>query len=248
MISVTILVKNGERCIKEVLNSLSLFDDVILYDTGSTDRTLEIASAFQKVRIFQRPFNGFGASHNAAAAEAKHDWVLSVDSDEVLSAELAQEILSLKLEPKCVYSIPFVNFYRRKEIKWCGWQKKRHLRLYNRQTTSFSEALVHEAIQIEGLKQVPLTYPAYHYPYATVSDFLVKMERYSTLFAEQYRGKRASSPLIALGHGLFTFFKSYFLKKGFLGGYEGFLISAYNAHTALYKYLKLYEANRKKQP
>lgn len=243
MISVTILVKNGERCLKEVLTSLKNFNEVIVFDTGSTDKTIEIASKFPNVALHQAPFIGFGPSHNAAAACAKNDWILSIDADEVISEELSNEILSLQLDANTIYSFPFFNFFNGKHIKWCGWHPESHIRLYNRKVTSFSEALLHEGVVKKNLKEIRLTHPVYHYSYDSISHFLQKMERYSTLFAEQYQYKRHSSPWIAIYHGLGAFLKSYFLKKGFLGGYEGFIISLYNGHTAFYKYIKLYEAN-----
>ena len=245
MISVTILVKNGERRLKEVLNALSLFNEIILYDTGSTDQTLQIANQFPNVTVFQKEFNGFGLCHNDAAQLATHDWILSLDSDEVLSKELAQEIQNLSLNPRCVYALPFDNYYNGRQIKWCGWYPEKHIRLYHKKETSFSKAMVHEGVICDGLKEITLNHSVNHYSYESISDFLIKMERYSTLFAQQYRNKRKSSPLIALRHALGAFSKSYFLKKGFMGGYEGFMISIYNAHTALYKYLKLYQANKK---
>jgi glycosyltransferase involved in cell wall biosynthesis len=244
MISVTILVKNGERKLKEVLESLAFFDEIILYDTGSSDRTFEIANQFSKVRIFQRPFIGFGPCHNEAASLAKHDWILSIDADEVLSEQLAQEIASLSLDRETVYSLPFVNYFNGKQIKWCGWYPEQHVRLYHKKRSSFSEARVHEGVKTKGLNVVTLCHPVYHYPYSSISDFLVKMERYSTLFAEQNYLKKHATPFTAVTHGLAAFLKSFILKKGFLGGYEGFIISAYNGHTAFYKYLKLYQANK----
>ena len=114
---------------------------------------------------------------------------------------------------------------------------------YNKMKTKFSDDQVHEAIISENMRHVPLKAPLIHYSYASISDFLAKMQSYSTLFANQYQGKRKSSFAKALSHGIFAFFKSYVLKRGFLGGYEGYVISAYNGHTAYYKYLKLYEAN-----
>lgn len=243
MISVTILVKNGERKLQEVLESLKYFDDILLFDTGSTDKTLEIASQFPSVKVHCHPFSGFGPSHNQAAALAKHDWILSIDADEVLSTPLANEILSLRLDPSKVYSFPFHNFFNGRHIRWCGWHPDRHIRLYNRSKTCFTEALVHEGIILDHVQEVPLKHPIYHYSYGSISDFLIKMERYSTLFASQNVGKRKSSPWIAIGHGLAAFFKSYVLKQGIFGGYEGFLISIYNGHVAFYKYLKLFHAN-----
>lgn len=245
MISVTILVKNGSRCLKEVLTALSIFDDIVLYDTGSEDATLEIAQTFPNITIYKKKFIGFGPCHNEAAKLAKHDWILSIDADEVLSESLAVEITHLKLNPNTIYAIPFFNYYNGRQIKWCGWYPEKHNRLYHKQRTAFSEAMVHEGvIKQSGMSEVLLQNPIHHYPYSSISDFLIKMERYSTLFAQQYSKRRKSSPLIAIVHGWGAFLKSFFIKKGFLGGFEGFIISAYNAHTAFYKYLKLYQANK----
>jgi glycosyltransferase involved in cell wall biosynthesis len=243
-ISGTILVKNGARRLDEVIKALSCCDEIVLYDTGSTDDTLLIAQQYPHLSIYRKPFNGFGPCHNEAARLAKHDWILSIDADEVLSSALAQEIAHIHLDPQTVYSLPFQNYYNGKVIKWCGWYPERHIRLYNRKSTAFSEALVHEGVISSHLRVVALQQPLLHYPYESLSDFLIKMERYSTLFAEQHYKKKRVSPWTAVIHGAAAFFKSFFLKKGFLGGYEGFLISAYNGHTAFYKYLKLFQANR----
>jgi glycosyltransferase involved in cell wall biosynthesis len=245
MISVTILIKNGERCLKDVLDALKGFDEVIIYDTGSTDNSLAIAEKYPNAAIYRERFNGFGPDHNRAAAKAKNPWILSIDADEVLSAELAKEILETPLRKGTVYSLPFHNYFNKKLIKWCGWYPEFHIRLYNKNDTAFSEAMVHEGVIAKGFQIAAFKHPVRHYSYETISDFLIKMERYSNLFAEQYRHKKKSSPFAALTHGAAAFFKSYLLKKGFLGGFEGFLISAYNGHTAFYKYLKLYQENKK---
>lgn len=246
MISVVVLVKNGERCLEKVLAALKEFNEILVYDTGSSDRSLDIAAQFSNVTIHHGEWKGFGEARNRAAGLSTHDWILCIDADEVLSAELAKEILSLKLNPSCVYSLPYHNYFNDKWIKGSGWYPERHIRLYNKQRTAFSEAMVHEGVIRKGLKEIVLKYPVYHYPYGCISDFLTKMERYSTLFAQQYQYRRKSSPTIAYLHGLTAFLKSYFLKRGFLGGYEAFLIAAYNGHTAFYKYLKLFHVNTKK--
>ncbi len=244
-ISVTILTKNSEKYLQEVLSALHEFDEIVVYDTGSKDNSIEIAKKFPNVTIFQRPFIGFGPTHNAATAVARNNWILSIDSDEVVTPEMSQEIAKTVLDEECVYSFPRNNFYNGKWIRWCGWYPDRQMRLYNRTRTRFTDAQVHEAIIATHLKKVPLEAPFIHYSYATLSDFLSKMQSYSTLFAIQNVGEKKSSPLKAVAHGFFAFFKSYVLKRGFLGGYEGFVISTYNGHTAFYKYLKLYEANQR---
>lgn len=244
MISVTILTKNSAKYLSQVLSALTSFQEVLIYDTGSIDTTLEIAGKYPNVRILQGQFEGFGPTHNKASLAAQNDWILSIDSDEVVTPELEEEIRQLSLDPESVYSFPRKNYYRGKWIRWCGWHPDRQIRIYNRLKTRFTDAQVHEAIIANHLIHVSLKASIVHYPYESTADFLHKMQNYSLLFAEQYKGKRASSTLKAIRHGLFAFFKSYFIKKGFFGGSEGFIISVYNANTAFYKYLKLAEKNR----
>lgn len=243
-ISVTILTKNSEKYLAEVLTALSEFDEVLLYENGSTDGTLAIAGKFPNVRIVTGTFEGFGVTHNKASAAAKHDWILSIDSDEVASPEMTQIIKSLSLDSEAVYSFPRHNYFEEKWILWCGWYPDRQYRLYNRKKTAFTLAEVHEAVIVEGMKHIPLNAPIIHYSYANQEDFLGKMQSYSTLFAKQYGGKKKSSVPKAIAHGLGAFIKSYLIKRGFLGGAQGFMISVYNGNTAFYKYLKLREANK----
>lgn len=243
-ITVTVLTKNSQLYLKSVLEALEDFEEVLVYDTGSIDSSLAIAKQFPNVTVYENSFIGFGPTHNAASALARHDWVLSIDSDEIVTAELAEEISKLSLSSSCVYSFPRHNEYKGKWIKWCGWHPDRQVRLYHRHTTRFTDAQVHESILINHLKEIHLKSPLRHYSYSHVSDFLTKMQSYSTLFAKQYQGKKTSSIYKALAHGFFAFFKSYVLKKGFLGGTEGLEISIYNGNTSFYKYLKLAEFNR----
>jgi glycosyltransferase involved in cell wall biosynthesis len=244
MISVTILTKNSEKYLESVLNSIQSFDEVLIYDNGSTDNTLNIASKFPNVTIFKGPFKGFGETHNIASLNARNNWILSLDSDELVSPEMTNEIRNLNLNEKTVYAFPRHNYFNNKFIKWCGWYPDVQFRLYNRTKTKFTDAKVHESIITANLNTSRLKSPIIHYSYASLSDFLNKMQSYSSLFAEQNVKKKSSSPCKAVLHGFFAFFKSYIIKLGILGGYEGFVISSYNANTAFYKYLKLYEANQ----
>lgn len=244
MISVTILTKNNERYIDEVVAALQSFDEVLLYDNGSTDETMDIARKYPNVRIVEGPFLGFGLTHNRASALAKHDWILSIDSDEIVTPQLSEEIHKTALNPSCVYSFPRHNYFNDTLIKGCGWYPDRQYRLYNRTRTRFTDAQVHEQIIIDNMRHGLLKSPIKHYSYSNTHDFLIKMQSYSDLFAKQNCGLMTSSPCKAVLHAWFAFFKSYLLKRGLFDGYEGFLISAYNGHTAFYKYMKLYEANR----
>ncbi len=244
MISITVLSRNSEETLEKTLESTKSFPEVVLLDTGSTDGTLAIAKKFPNVKVFEASFQGFGRTHNIASSFASNDWIFSLDSDEILSEELIEEIQNKTLDPKSVYAVRRKNFLYGKEIKGCsGWHPDWIVRLYNRNSTSFDDAEVHEKIVVGSLNKEKLLYTMSHVPYRRISDFLQKMQSYTDLFAKQNKGKKESSMMKAILHGWATFFKSYFLKKGFLQGSEGFLISAYNGHVAFYKYLKLKEEN-----
>lgn len=238
-ITVTILTRNSARYLEQVLQPLTGFGEVLVLDSGSSDETLAIAADYPNVTIHHTVFNGFGAVHNLACDLAKNDWILSVDSDEVLSDELVTEISALEKGVDFVYETPRHTYYHGKLIKWCGWYPDHQRRLFNRTKTRFTDAKVHETVMVDGMQVRTLQHPIIHYSYADTSEFLAKMQSYSTLFAEQNKGKRKSSLCKAVVHGLFAFFRSYILKRGVLGGAEGFVISVYNANTAFYKYLKL---------
>lgn len=241
MITATVLTKNSQKTLKSTLDSLVRFPQVIVLDSGSTDQTLKIAENYPNVQIHASPFLGFGPMHNLASELALYDWILSVDSDEIVSEDLAEEVLALPLDPKTIYSIQRKNYFNGKQIKWCGgWHPDFVWRLYHRKATRFSTDLVHEKIERKDLKIVKLKGTLTHTPYHEMNDFLDKMQHYSTLFAVQNSGKK-SSIFKALLHSWAAFLKSYFFKKGFLGGKEGLIISIYNGHTAFYKYLKLLE-------
>lgn len=244
MITVVILTKNSEKYLSATLGALKRFDEVVVYDTGSTDETVEIAALYPNVSVHRGEFNGFGPTRNVAAKLAKNDWILALDSDEVATPQLVEEILNLDLDGKKIFSVSRHNEYRGKWIRWCGWYPDRVFRLYNQTETQYGDAKVHESLIESGMVKVDLKQPLRHYPYASTEDFLNKMQKYSTLFAEQYKGKRSSSMTTAILHGSFAFFKSYFIKRGIFGGREGFEISLYNANTAFYKYMKLAEANQ----
>lgn len=244
-ISVTILTKNSEETLKKTLDSLKDFIEVLVLDTGSADKTESICAEFSNVKFIKHPFQGFGPTHNVASSLALHDWILSIDSDEILSDGLQTEIQAVELEENTIYSIRRHNFFNKKRIVTCaGWDPDWVVRLYNRKKTLFSNDAVHEKVLQSGCTVRNLTHPIYHTPYRRISDLLGKMQSYSSLFAEQSREKKSSSLLKALLHGYLAFFKSYFLKGGFSQGKEGFIISLYNSHSTYYKYLKLDEINK----
>lgn len=244
-ISVTILTKNSQRYLARVLEALKAFDEVIVFDTGSTDETLAIAAGFGNVKAVQGEFIGFGPTHNLATQQARNDWVFSVDSDEVASVELIKELSSLHLSDDAVYSVPRKNIFRGKEVKGCGWSPDRQYRLYNRLKTCFNDAQVHEQVVVKGLKKIELQGHLEHYSYSCSEELLSKMRLYAKLFAEQNAGRKSSSLGKAICHGAWAFIKTYLIKLGVRDGAEGVIISLYNAQTAYYKYLLLAELNQR---
>ncbi|MFQ5561147.1 MAG: glycosyltransferase family 2 protein [Nitrospinota bacterium] len=242
-ISVVMITRNAERILFNCLTSLSVFDEVVMYDNGSTDQTLSIASQFPNVSIFQGEFLGFGKTKIHASTLASHDWILSLDADEVVSEELGKEILARELnEGKC-YQVRRDNYYHNKLIKCCGWYPEYIVRLYHRKESNFSDAMVHETVQTAGLKVEKLEHPIRHYSFHSVADFLVKIQSYSEIFANDMKGKKKTSIGIAVVRGLFAFIKSYVFRKGWCYSFEGFVIAFFHALGTTVKYLKLYEKN-----
>lgn len=243
-ISVTVLTRNGDKNLKEVLTALAPFGEVIIYDTESRDLTLEVARRFENAYVVHAPFIGYGPTHNMATAATNNDWVLCIHGDEVVSDELVKSLSEATLDPLAVYSFPRLNYFNGKLIKSCGWFPDRKIKLYNKQQTRFTDDKIHESIMTTGMRIVAFQAPIKRTPYHTTDDFLHKMQSYSSLYAEQNRGRKYSSLPRAYSHGLGAFLRSYLLKGGIFGGYEGFVISAFQGHTTYYKYLKLHEANK----
>ncbi len=244
-ISVTMITKDASRYIAESLNALERFDEVIILDNGSSDDTVELAERFENVSIYQSKFIGFGALKNLAISYARNSWILSIDSDEVLSERLADEILSLELDSSRVYSILRDNYYDERLMKCCGWEGDWVMRLFDKHRVLFNLNRVHESLELsDDISVERLTHTMKHFTYQNAIELVTKMQRYSTLWAEDYSGKRSSSPTKATARAIFAFIKFYIFKKGFLSGYEGLLISVTNANGVFYKYIKLYETNR----
>lgn len=242
-ISVVILVKNAAHIIGECLEALVEFDDVIVYDNGSTDGTQAICAAYSNVRLIEGEFLGFGPTKNIASSFAKYNWIFSLDSDEVLSEELIKTLKSTNLVANHIYGVERRNFYKNKEVKY-AWNNDIVLRLYHQQNTQFNDNLVHESLTTDNFKIEILKGQIYHHSYHSISDFIHKTDRYSTLFAEQNKGKQNSTPFKAVSHACFAMFKTYILKKGFLDGYIGLIIAYSQASEKFYKYMKLYERNK----
>lgn len=246
-VSAVMIVKNGARTIRRSLESLREFDDVVVYDNGSTDGTQAIANEFPNVRLIEGEFDGFGTTKNRAAGFATHDWVLIIDSDEVVDDGLLHALKTKPLDPRTIYIVNFLAYYKEIQIRHCGWNNQKIRRLYNKSVTRFNDNAVHENIIDEGMNKESIEGNMKHYSYMSISDFIIKVDRYSTLFAQGNVGKKFPTPAKAFFNGLYSFFRTYVLKRGFLDGYAGLIIAFSHMATNFYKYIKLYEMNREQR-
>lgn len=242
-ISCVIIVKDAISTIKTTLDSLTSFEDVVVYDNGSTDGTIEILKEYENVNLVQGDFLGFGPTKNRAVTFAKNDWVLSLDADEVVTDDFVNNLEKLQLDENSIYTILRENYYKDVHVKHC-WGNDVIARVFNRTKTQLTDEKVHEKVINEGFNTLCINGSIKHYPYSTITDFIIKLDRYSTIFANDNVGKKRSSPTKAILNGIFSFIKTYFFKRGFLDGYAGLVIAFSHMATNFYKYIKLYELNK----
>jgi len=236
-ISIVIIVKDAQDSIEKCLQSVTAFDEVIVYLNDCSDNTRVIASTFDNTTIIDGYFDGFGSTKNRASSFAHNDWVLTLDSDEVISNELLEELKLIKLSINNIYNFHRLNHYKNKALNCCGWDNDFVLRLYNKTTTEYLDKKVHESLNPKDLEIYTFKNSIYHYPFKSITQLIKKADYYSELFAQN--STKESSIFKVIIHSKFMFFKSYILKRGFLYGYEGFLISFFNAFGSALKYLKL---------
>jgi len=248
VISACVLTCNNEATIGACIESLLSFDEIVVLDTGSTDRTLEIMSRYSKVRIFHTTsgrIEHFGEIRNELAAHARNEWVCMVDSDEVVSPELAREILTEPLDPKTVYALFRINYYHGQPIKGCGLYPDYIKRIYHRGYVYWGDRIVHEGLEIPQDGKIKHTRAVlHHYPIDSIDSLLEKMNYYTTLFADQRKGNRKATPFSALFHGAWRFFKTFVLGRGFLYKQDGFIICLNAGLDSYFKHAKLYERNK----
>jgi glycosyltransferase involved in cell wall biosynthesis len=240
-ISATIIVKNEEKNISDCLESLAFADEIVVVDSGSSDRTGEICRANPLVRFYERPWQGFGRQKNIAADLAQNDWIFNIDADERVSPELRESIVAADVTRFDGFRVARENYFAGRCIRRCGWYPDYNLRFYNRQRCRFGDRLVHEAVECRGAAGL-LQGNLIHYTYEGISDYLQRMDSYSSLAAKEVVKSGKSSGLCALLlRPPYTFFKMYFLKQGFREGYHGLLLSVlYSIYTFL-KYAKARE-------
>lgn len=242
-ISVVIITYNEERNIRDCLESVKWVDEVVILDNYSTDRTIEIASRYTD-KIFMRKWDGYGSQKNRAIERTTNNWILALDADERVTPPLADEIENLFQEgdpPMAGYELPYKVYFGNKLIRHGGWYPEYHLRLFRKDRGRFEERAVHEKIRVSG-KVGRLNHFVEHYTYRSISDFIQRMDRYSTLSAETYfkEGRRIGW-IQASFRAWFAFTQMYILRAGFLDGAAGFQLAILYAFYTFTKYAKLNE-------
>ena len=240
-VSVAIITHNEELNIKDALESVNEFEDVIVVDAFSDDKTADICRTFD-CRFFQHKWQGFARQKQMAVDYAKEQWVLILDADERVTPELRKEI-ELRITDNSFkgFYIPRKNFFLGRWIKHSGWWPDHTLRFFRKDVSHMEQREVHEKVKVKG----PVGYmqaPLEHHTYRTISDYIKKMENYSNLAAKEMGGKGIAASIVSMVCSpIIVFMKMYVVRQGFRDGIHGIILAVlYSIYTFL-KYLKVLE-------
>ncbi|PPK85312.1 glycosyltransferase involved in cell wall biosynthesis [Neolewinella xylanilytica] len=222
-------------------------DDLQIVDSFSTDGTAELLAGRPDVRLVQRPYSGPSDQKNWAIARARHEWILLLDADELVTPELREEVDALRSVPDLqdAYWIRRTNFFMGRRIRYSGWRNDRVVRFFHRDRARYNDRQVHEEIEVAGLRVGQLNGRLEHYTFKNLDHFLDKTRRYARWKAADAADR---TPRINLFHLLvkpgFRFFNQYVLKGGFLDGREGLVICYVLAYGVFLRYAYLLAERR----
>ncbi|MEP7236393.1 MAG: glycosyltransferase family 2 protein [Ferruginibacter sp.] len=246
-ISVIIICKNGSARLAETLASVQgIGEEIMLYDSGSEDDSIQIAKKFG-ARIETGTWEGYGRNRYKASQLAKHNWILMIDTDEVVDQDLKEAILSLDLtKQNLVYNIRYKNYYGSTEIKFGEWGNDSHIRMANRNTVKIDQEIVHEKLFLQPTLVIK-TLDGYinHYTVTNSIDYARKAMEYASLSADKYlmQGRQVNFIKIYCSP-LFAFIQNYIFKMGFRDGWKGFVCANMTAWYTFMKYTKLKELKK----
>lgn len=247
-LSLVVITLNEEKNIERCLKSVPFASEIIVVDSGSQDRTQEIAKSFG-AKVFTEKFRGFGAQKNFAAQHTSNDWILSLDADEALSPELAEQIqhvLNSPEEQEDAYSMPRLSFHMGRWIRHGGWYPDRQIRLYNKSRAKWDSQPVHEKIIAARVSKLPGA--LHHWVFRDLHHQIETNNRYSGLGADRLVEEGWPFSLMKLLFKPWSkFLETYILKRGFLDGMPGFIIAVGAAYSVFLKYAKLWELRRIKK-
>ncbi len=244
-ISAAIITHNAvgqglERC----LASLSGLDEVVVFDQGSDDGTVQLCERFG-ARVYRGDWEGFGRTKQAAVMKTRNRWVLSIDADEEITPELKAAILALGDAPECAaYAVNRLSSFLGRWMRHCGWHPDWVVRLFDKERARFNEKTVHEEIVVQGATG-RLDGLLRHHAYDTMEQYVAKLNRYTTLAAGEALDRRERTTLPgAVLRAKATFARMYFLQRGFLDGWHGLVLCLCSSFYVLTKYLKIWRAGR----
>jgi glycosyltransferase involved in cell wall biosynthesis len=244
-LSVTIITRDEAGPVVAALESVSWADELIVVDSMSTDETVQLARQFTP-RVVVREWPGYVLQKNYAASLASHDWILSLDADELVTPALAEEIrATLAGVPGCAaYRMPRVAWHLGRWIRTTDWYPDYQLRLYDRRLARWTGQYVHEAVTVDG-RVGALRHELQHFPFRGIAEHLDTINRYTTDAARQMHESGGRAGLIQLaGHPPLAFLRNYIAKGGIRDGATGLVISAMNAYYVFLKFAKLWEIGR----
>jgi glycosyltransferase involved in cell wall biosynthesis len=243
-ISACIITNNDEHIAEWSISSVRWADEIVVVDTGSTDRTIEIAQSLGARVVHTEPFAGFGAMRNRAISFCSHDWVFSLDADEHCTQGVRDEIVAMLAGTSAhdAYFILRYNYFMGRWIKGSGWYRDhRTPQLFRKSRFRYSASLSHEAHELDSDRPVGmLKTQILHFPFGRLEEVLKKANLYSSLGADAMAGRRVSM-WSALAHGVWAFLRMYVLRRGFVDGWPGFIIAMSNFEGTFYRYAKCHE-------
>jgi len=242
-LSVTIITRDEEADIADAIASVAWADEILIVDSHSTDRTVEVArQAEARVIVIVRDWPGYSEQKNYAASQAANDWILSIDADERVTPELARELRKTLESPvQAAYEVPRLTWHLGRWIRGTDWYPDYQTRLYDRRAAQWTGRYVHESVAVAGSRG-RLNGDLQHFAYRDIDDHLETIDRYTSLAARQMYedGRRTSLPALLL-HGPLAFLRNYVAKGGFRLGAAGAIVSAMNAYYVFLKYAKLWQ-------
>ncbi|MDD7392234.1 MAG: glycosyltransferase family 2 protein [Fusobacterium gastrosuis] len=246
-LTVSIITLNEEKNLARTLESVKKFaDEIVIVDSGSTDKTEEIAKSFNAKFYFQK-WLGYGPQRNKAIELASSEWVLNIDADEEISEELAKKIVDIKDEKNGnidVFKINFMSVCFGKKIKHGGWSNSYRIRLFKKNSGRFNENNVHEEF-ITNSHIGKINEYILHHSYSDLEDYFTKFNKYTTLGAIEYYKKNKKASLVSIVlNPIYKFIRMYFFRLGFLDGLEGFILAITSSLYTMVKYYKLKEIYR----
>jgi glycosyltransferase involved in cell wall biosynthesis len=242
-LSVAIITRNEEENIQACLESVSFAGQIIIVDSGSTDKTLEIAAEFG-CEIYSEEWHGFGRQKQTALGKCRLPWILVLDADERIPPQTAEIIKKIATDPQTFetgFSFPRKNYFQGRWIKHAGWWPDRIVRLFRKDVGQMTTVSVHEAVEIQGIVS-SLKVPIEHFTESSFTRILQKIDKYSTMGAyEAYKEGKNSSIFSAFTRAFFTFIQNYFLRLGLLDGKQGLTLAVTDSINKFFKYAKLSE-------